>query len=136
MSQESKLVEMANVNKKDHYINTSVKFHVYQPGVWKYAGHGPRLKLFRGDFKRSESENTITVIKINYTVESVKIKHDNLTIRGKEKRLIMNHIRRYRLAYIVLWLDTGMSPNELVDYFELIDTGRSDEVLKKIEWLK
>ena len=136
IKQESTLAEMSNIRQRDHYIDTDVIFHVLQPGTWHYKGHGPRLKLFKGNYKQAEIENKITGVQIGYELTDVNILYNGLDIKSKEKRLIIDHIERYRLAYIVLWLDVGMSNDQLVDYFELIDSGRSAEVLKKIHWLK
>lgn len=134
-SDEFELYEMANIDRHDHYIDSAVKFHIMQPGKWMLDGHGPRLKLYKGGWKQSNSKKTITGVKIGYTANNVEILYDGLHIKGNEKKEIIKHIIKYRLAYILMWLDAGMTRSELVNQFELIDTNRSSEVLKEIQWL-
>jgi hypothetical protein len=122
------LAEMANIHPEEHKSKINIKFHVLQPGTWNHSGHGPRIKLFKGDFKSSlksiilldQDPNRIKVLKSSFNLKLIK--------RSEVNDLII-YFKKYRYAYLIMWLDVGIGNMDLMDLMK--ETDKNPNLVKQ-----
>ena len=106
---------MANVPQRVYRLPLphDVKFNILQPGDKKLS-HAPRVKVFRnhldGEFNFSVSLD-----------ENPELVAGNNFLNGVQLRLVLDHIKKYRTAYLMLWHDDAMDIDELRIEMDKID---------------
>ncbi len=114
----TKIHSMSNVSNKYHGLPIDVKFHVKQPGKNKFS-HEMRIKVFR----KRDLDNTYS-IDLRNDPDLIQIRHepDNAFLTAKQKKMILDHLRKYRKAYIEMWNDPSMDNDDLVEKMKEIDS--------------
>jgi hypothetical protein len=125
------LAEMANIRPEEHKSGIDIKFHILQPGTWNHSGHGPRIKLFKISSSNStviildKDPNNIKVLESSFNLKLIK--------RSKLNDLIV-YFKKYRYAYIIMWLDADIGNMDLVEMLDETDKN-PDLVKQKFETL-
>lgn len=116
------IYEMANIPPSVHNFGINVKLNVIQPGNKKIK-HGPRIKIF----KRVPSDGFAIIL--NKEKNKIRLDPDNkkesIFLKGKELRLLITNIKKYRTPLLKLWNDPGMDIIELRRLMDKIDNEKS-----------
>jgi hypothetical protein len=126
------LAEMANIRPKYHKAGIDIKFQIGQPGTWNNSGHGPRIKLF----KKRDVKN-ITVIILDKNSNNIKVlesSYDKKLIGRSEVNDLITYFKKYRYAYLIMWLDVSLDVDDLVEMLDETDKD-SDLIKQKFEIL-
>lgn len=111
------LGEMANIPKSIHRLPIDVKFNVLQSGK-KALPHAARIKVFRKDPKKGPNFS----IRLSSNPALIVVKAgDSSWLSKKDVDSIVEHIKKYRAAYIAMWHDAGMDQDELRAAMDKID---------------
>jgi hypothetical protein len=102
---EEMLMEMANIDPREHNFGVSVKINILQPGQKKIP-HGPRVKIFRGS-----QEYTITLDKDEDKVKEI----GEVFLNRREAKIIFDNIVKHRNHFLSFWSDPQMTVAELMD---------------------
>jgi len=115
----SEITAMANVPQRVYRLPLAqdIKFNVLQPGD-KKLGHAARVKVFRGSPKTGP--NFSVSLDVNPKVVAGKV-----FVSARDLNLVLEHLKKYRTAYLMLWNDDGMDIDDLRREMDNID-GRSD----------
>lgn len=110
--------EMANVPHRVYKlpIAQDIKFNVLQPGD-KQIQHAPRVKVFRGNPETGPNFS----IRLSAKESEIAYEVGTVFVTTKELALIIEHIKKYRAAYLKLWHDTGMDIDDLSNEMDAID---------------
>lgn len=118
LSAKSVEADMANIGPKAHNFGIEVKLNILQPGNRKIQ-HGPRIKVFKIP-KISFS------VSLNKDENKVKIIGDPLkVIKRNEVKSLLDKIKKYRMAFLMMWYDQGMTQEELLALMKRVNTGES-----------
>lgn len=103
------LVEMANVPRRVYRLSLSandIKFNLLQG---RKLPHDARIKVFRKDPVTGPNFS----IRLSRNPERIEVMSGEVFVTAKDLRLIVAHIKRYREAYIKMWVTPGMDIDDL-----------------------
>lgn len=112
------LGEMANIPPTIHRLPLQVKFNVLQPGD-KELPHDARVKVFPVGQTPSQGFS----IRLSPDEKLIQVSKGEPFLRGKDLNAVLDHLRRYRNAYIAMWHDSGMDQDGLRELMDKIDRG-------------
>lgn len=109
---------MANVPQRVYQLPLAqdIKFNVLQPGD-KRIGHALRVKVFR----RSPETGPNFSIRLSKDPLKIKVETGEVFVSKSDLKLILDHLKKYREAYLKLWHDDGMDIDDLKDEMAKID---------------
>lgn len=113
-NEDNLILEFANIAPRDHRFGVEVNLHVMQPGD-KQLEHEPRIKVYTGSWQ-SGPNFTITL------EENPRVIGDSSNVvDGKQLKILVQNVKKYRSAFISFWNDSGMTTAELKDLMDKIN---------------
>jgi hypothetical protein len=104
--EDSLILEFANIGPSIHEFGVNVNLHLMQPDDQKLV-HGPRIKVYTGSWKTGPNF-TITLEETPRVIgKSSEI------VNGKELNLLLQQVKKHRLAFIEFWNDSSMTVDRL-----------------------
>jgi hypothetical protein len=122
------LAEMSNIDFEEHKAGIDMTFHILQPGTWNHSGHGPRIKIFKGNYK-SSLKIVIILDKDSNNIKVLESSFNPKLIKRSELNNLIVYFKKYRYAYLIMWLDQGMSNIKLIKSLE--ETDKNPDLIKK-----
>jgi hypothetical protein len=109
------ILDMDDIDAGDHRFG-HIKLRLFQPGE-KLVGHAPVVMFFEG--KDWENNLFITIDQDPNKVRPVP--SNTLHLNPTELSIIVEKVRKYRLAFLTFWKSPEMTDGELKDLMGKID---------------